>query len=246
MIHRLFPEPTGPLDDVQLEACYQWPVTDGLRANFVASLDGIIELDGQSGPLAAPADQAVFMTLRSLCDAILVGSGTVRAEHYGRVRLRADRRQRRTARNQSPLPALAVISDSADLDPNSHLFDATGDEPSAPIVITSEAAPAERVEALQASAEVVVAGERRVDAGAAAAALEERGYHRILCEGGRRVFGRLLAASLVDELCLSLAPTLAGPGHLQLAGCDPHPPYQLHLHELYEGDGLVMARYRAS
>ncbi|MBO0729908.1 MAG: pyrimidine reductase family protein [Acidimicrobiaceae bacterium] len=246
MIHRLFPEPTGPLDEVQLEACYEWTATDGLRANFVASLDGVIELGGRSDPLGAPVDQAVFMILRSLCDAILVGSGTVRAEHYGRVKLRPDRRERRAARQQSPLPALAVLSDSADLDPSSHLFDTTGEEPSAPLVLTSDAAPAERIKALRASAEVIVAGERRVDAAAAVAALQERGYHRILCEGGPRVLGRLLAAGLVDELCLTLAPTLAGPGHLNLAGWEPHQPYELRLHELYEGDGLLLARYRAA
>jgi len=240
----VFPDPRGPLDDVELEACYAWPETGGLRANFVTSLDGIVELGGRSGALGTPADQAVFMTLRSLCDAILVGSGTVRAEHYGRVGLRPDRRERRAARNQPPLPALAVLSDSADLDPSSDLFDATAGEPPR-IVLTSDGAPAERIKALRASAEVVVAGGGRVDPAAAVAALEERGYRRILCEGGPRVFGRLIAAGLVRELCLSLSPTLAGPGHLTLAGSEPHPAYPLRLHELYEGDGLLLARYHA-
>jgi riboflavin biosynthesis pyrimidine reductase len=246
VIRRLYPEPSGSLDEVELEACYAWPGTCRLRANFIASLDGIIELDGRSGALGTPADHAVFMTLRSLSDVILVGSGTVRAENYGPVALRADRQERRAARNQPSLPALAVVSDSADLDPQAKLFAAPRAEGSPLIVLTTDAAPARQVEGLRSSAEVVVAGDKRVDPVLALEALRERGYGRVLCEGGPGLFGRLLDARLVDELCLSLAPTLAGPGHLSLVGRDPHPPYRLQLHELYEGDGLLLARYASA
>ena len=40
--------------------------------------------------------------------------------------------------------------------------------------------------------------------------LHARGYRRVLAEGGPGVLGVLLAAGLVDELCLTLAPMLAG------------------------------------
>ena len=35
-----------------------------------------------------------------------------------------------------------------------------------------------------------------------------RGLHRVLCEGGPRLFGDLVAADRVDELCLTVAPVL--------------------------------------
>ena len=37
-----------------------------------------------------------------------------------------------------------------------------------------------------------------------------RGYHVLLCEGGPSVLGMCLAEELLDELFLTLAPTIAG------------------------------------
>ncbi len=52
---------------------------------MITSLDGSVTgSDGLSGSLNDAADHAVFATLRSLSDVILMGAGgTVRAEHYG-------------------------------------------------------------------------------------------------------------------------------------------------------------------
>ena len=43
-------------------------------------------------------------------------------------------------------------------------------------------------------------------------ALAERGHRRLLAEGGPRLLAQLIEASLVDELCLTIGPLLAGPG----------------------------------
>ena len=51
--------------------------------NMVASIDGATAVDGRSGGLGGPGDKAVFHALRAVADVILVGAGTVRAEHYG-------------------------------------------------------------------------------------------------------------------------------------------------------------------
>ena len=40
--------------------------------------------------------------------------------------------------------------------------------------------------------------------------LHERGMTRILCEGGPTLLDALVDADLVDELCVTLAPRLAG------------------------------------
>ena len=42
------------------------------------------------------------------------------------------------------------------------------------------------------------------------AALRAEGYRSILTEGGPHLFGQLLAAGLVEQLFLTLAPALAG------------------------------------
>ncbi|HRD11640.1 MAG TPA: dihydrofolate reductase family protein [Mycobacterium sp.] len=62
---------------------------------------------------------------------------------------------------------------------------------------------------LAGPADVVIAGESVVDIGAAVAALRRRGLRRILCEGGPTLLEELIARDLVDEMCLTISPTLA-------------------------------------
>jgi riboflavin biosynthesis pyrimidine reductase len=59
---------------------------------------------------------------------------------------------------------------------------------------------------------VIVAGEASVDLKAAVDALAERGHQRILTEGGPHLLAQLAGAGLLDELCLTFSPVLAGPG----------------------------------
>ena len=53
-------------------------------------------------------------------------------------------------------------------------------------------------------------GTGAVDLRAALKALGERGVNHVLCEGGPTLNTGLAAAQLVDELCLTLSPKLAG------------------------------------
>ncbi|MDQ6915032.1 MAG: dihydrofolate reductase family protein, partial [Actinomycetota bacterium] len=51
--------------------------------NFVASADGRAAFEGRSGALGDQADHELFHGLRGHADAVLVGTGTLRAERYG-------------------------------------------------------------------------------------------------------------------------------------------------------------------
>src|SRR5690606_15179555 len=106
-------------------------------------------------------------------------------------------------------PALVIVSGSLDLDPHSPAFAAA---PRRPVVLTHAAAPVARRSALEPVADVLVAGEARVNLAAGLALLRARGLAHILCEGGPHLLGALTAADLVDEMCLTLSPVLAGPG----------------------------------
>ena len=56
--------------------------------NFVASADGRATVDGGSSGLGDggdSGDRAIFRALRGCADAVLVGTGTLAAEHYGRL-----------------------------------------------------------------------------------------------------------------------------------------------------------------
>jgi riboflavin biosynthesis pyrimidine reductase len=205
-----------------------------LAVNMIATADGATAINGVSGPIGGPADKAVFAALRAAVDIVLVAAGTARAEDYGPARARPD---------GSPGPRLAVVTRSGSLDPAARLFSA-----GAPLVLTCGRCPSERHQALSAVAEVVVAGDDDVDPAAALAALADRGAKAVLCEGGPSLNGQLVAAGLVDEWCLTLAPLLgSGTSSRPAVGPDPAAgPATMRLAHLLEADGMLFARYLRS
>jgi riboflavin-specific deaminase-like protein len=238
-MRRLYPAPGVVADTPDLESEYLVAARRQVRANFVTSLDGMVEIDGRSGPLGGEADHAAFLAMRAVTDGILVGAGTVRQEKYGPVRLDAEVQARRRARLQAPLPRLAIVSNRADLDPAARVFAA--DPP--PLLLTTAAAVQHRPD-LAAVAEMVACGAQRVDIGAAIEQLHARNLGRILCEGGPTLLRSLLFAGLVDELCLTTAPRLLGAGHRSLLGDQPLPDaLSLRLTAVLEGDGMLLSRY---
>src|SRR5688572_25028274 len=164
---------SAPLSDGELIAAYATdPGGPWLRVNFVTSLDGAVATtDGYSAGLSGAADKRVFGLLRMLCDALLVGAGTLRHEGYGPLRLDPARRDWRRAHGRPELPTLVVLSRSLDLDPTLSAFAAA---PVRPIVVTTAAAPAGRRAALTAVADILEYGEREVDLPAALGALRQR------------------------------------------------------------------------
>jgi len=149
----------------------------------------------------------VFDTLRLLSDVILVGAGTVRAEGYGGIRVPEEDAAWRVRHGLAPQPTVAVVSARLELPPMHPVFQ---DPAARPIVVTHEAAPADRRRGLSAVADVLVCGADAIDVGRLPAALAERGFPQILCEGGPNLLGSLLAADRVDEFCLTVSPVLEG------------------------------------
>ncbi|MFJ3973976.1 pyrimidine reductase family protein [Streptomyces sp. NPDC090021] len=205
----------------ELADAYAYPAlaADGhwLRANMVSTLDGAAQHDGRSQPISGATDMRIFGTLRALADVVVVGAETVRQEGYRPARAREAFAARRAAAGQGPAPAIAVITASMDLDFSLPLFTS----PLVPtLVVTGAAAPSGRVaEAEAAGAEVVVAGDgASVDAARAVRELAGRGLRRQLTEGGPRLLGQFVAADVLDELCLTISPTLTAGGAQRIAG----------------------------
>jgi riboflavin biosynthesis pyrimidine reductase len=231
-----FPPDPVDLDDDALAAHYAYPTDPAapfVRVNFVTSADGAVSVAGLSGGLGSAADRRVFGVLRRLADVVLVGAGTVRAENYRGARLP-------TRGTDSP-PPITVVTGSAELDPESGLFTDTAVPP---IVLTLATAPRERRERLAAAGGDVVVLDR-LTPDALLAELARRGRHRVLCEGGPSLFGALIAADAVDELCLTVAPLLAGGSAGRITrGPAGSPPRPLRLVGQLQADGVLLLRYR--
>jgi Pyrimidine reductase, riboflavin biosynthesis len=210
-MRRLWPvADPGPLSDEDIVAAYPAPAGQRLlRVNFVSSVDGAVTLDGRSGPLGGPGDRRILGLLRVNCDAVLVAAGTVRVEGYSPLRTAEARRRLRIERGRTPDPVLVLVTRRLGFDPADPRFTQA---PQRPVVLTTEET-AQRVGNRFADvADVIGVGHEDVDLGAGLDALAERGLVHVLCEGGPHLFGSLIAADLVDELCLTLAPKLVGPG----------------------------------
>ena len=171
--------------------------------NMIATLDGRAAAEGSTRGLGGPADLEMLLELRVLADAVMVGSGTLRAEGYGQLMRRPERRARRLAAGLVADPPAVLISRDLDLPWTAPLFAAAGQ----PVLIYTRAG--ETTPPDTAAAVEVVALEA-LQARAVLADLRRRGIAVLLCEGGPTLNAWLLADNAVDELFLTLTSVLTG------------------------------------
>jgi riboflavin-specific deaminase-like protein len=206
--------------------------------NMVESVDGRAAIGGHSHALGSETDTLLLGELRTLADAVLIGSGTLRAEGYGRLVGNPERVARREAAGRAPTPPAVLLSRSLDLPWDAGLFAAAGQ----PVLICtgSDADPPD----VAAPLELI----RLADPSPAAALreLRGRGIRALLCEGGPTLNRALLAAGLVDELFLTLSPLLAGNAEAPriVEGADLPEPLGLALEWVLHDDDELYLRYR--
>jgi riboflavin biosynthesis pyrimidine reductase len=239
----------GPLPPAirQLAALYRneaGPTTAGrpwLRANMISSADGASALSGRSGGLGGPADRMIFTVLRSLTDVVLVGAGTARAEHYRPAAQTDLWAELRSDLGLAPVPPIAVVTASLNLEDCPRLLDSSPPT----ILITTASAPGGRAAALEGRARIIRVGHDRVDVGEAVTALAGLGYRQILAEGGPHLLGQLAEAGLVDELCLTISPMLAGgtAGRIVASSDEKAAATPLRLAHILADNGFLMNRY---
>jgi len=241
-MRQLIPEPQ-PWPEPDLPALYAYPghTRRWVRANMVASVDGLAQADGASRGLSGPADLRILRTLRGLADVVLVGGATVRTEGYGRpATAREEFAAARAAAGQPPAPAIAVVSASLELDFDSPLYTAAH---TPTITVTSADAPAERLALARKAGEVLITGGHRVNLAEAVDRLADSGRGRLLCEGGPRLLAGMAAAARLDEVCLSFSPQLRGGDGLRILDGVLPAALPLNLHTLLTEDGFLFARY---
>jgi riboflavin-specific deaminase-like protein len=162
------------------------------------SLDGrIATASGHSKYINGPAGLVHLHRLRSLVDAVVIGVGTALADDP-RLTVR---------RVAGPHPARVVLDPNGRLPKSAKVF--TGDGVRR-LLVTAEGTQCR----LAAEAEVIAlpAAGGRIPPPAILGALAERGFRRILIEGGADTVSRFLAAGCLDRLHVMVAPIIIGSG----------------------------------
>lgn len=209
-----------------------------------ASVDGYIDdATGTRLLLSNAADFDRVDEVRAGCDAILVGAGTIRRDDprlLVRSTARQDERQRRGLPAQ---PAKVTLTGSGDLDPSARFF-TVGDTEKL-VYAPSSVIPA-LSRRLGASATVVDGGEP-VEVRTMLTDLAGRKIGRLMVEGGSTVHTRFLAAGVVDEIHLVIAPFFVGdPGAARFVGPGRFPQdadNRMVLAEARQIDDVVLLRY---
>ncbi len=178
---------------------------------YAATLDGrIAAADGTSRWITGAEARADVHRLRAEADAVVVGSGTLRADDPQL----AARVEGATALVQ---PLRVVVDTAAAVKPGARILD--GAAPT--LVAVADDAAADHLTGPDCPAEVVrlprsPAG-RGLDIPALLAELYRRDVRSVLLEGGPTLAGSFVAAGAVDKVVGYLAPVLLGAGPAALA-----------------------------
>jgi 2,5-diamino-6-(ribosylamino)-4(3H)-pyrimidinone 5'-phosphate reductase len=202
-----------------------------LAINMVETVDGRAAVNGSAVGIGSATDHRLMMELRAEADVVLHGAGTVRADRLS-ARVPRDLLQRRVALGLPPQPVGAIVTRSGRLPPLHPYYETStivyvcSDNPVPIELPTVEVCRVHSVEDVLAD-------------------LARRGVRRVLCEGGPTLNSALLAARLIDEIFMTLAPKLAG-GENPLTlvnGPRIDPMLRLTLRSIVEQEGEVFLRY---
>jgi riboflavin-specific deaminase-like protein len=194
----------GALLDLYLPLCRGGPVTVG---HLGQSIDGYIATrTGDSSYVNGPENILHLHRMRALCDAVIVGAGTIAADD-----------PRLTTREVAgPNPVRVILDPRLRLPPNNRVFT---DGEAETFVICSADIAAERPRGSSFSRDIrrteiiaVPAVGADLDLGALLETLHARGLRRIFVEGGGTTVSRFLEAGLLDRLQIAIAPLIVGSG----------------------------------
>jgi riboflavin-specific deaminase-like protein len=162
------------------------------------SLDGYIATrDGESVWISGPDDLRHTHQLRALCDAVVVGAKTVRA----------DNPQLTTRLVDGPSPVRVVLDPDRRLGASYRVFH---DGPETLLLCAPEMTLADCPGRARVLA--VPRGPCGLDIPAILALLRRRGLRRIIVEGGGVTVARFLTAGALDRLHVTVAPLVMGGG----------------------------------
>lgn len=174
--------------------------------SVATSLDGYIDdASAQRLLLSNSADFDRVDQVRAESDAILIGARTLRTDNPRLLVNSAVRRADRVTAGKPEYPVKITVTASGELDPELRFWHTGGDK----LVYTTDSGAARLGDRLAGLAEVVALGPE-LSLAALVDDLGARGIGRLMVEGGTAMHTGFLAADLVDEIRLAIAPILVG------------------------------------
>lgn len=208
-----------------------------VRTNMVSTLTGSATMNQVSEEMGNDTDGKLFGALRDWADVVLVGAQTVRAEDYSGVKP--------AAAGSRPAP-IAVPTRSLDFHTDSSFLT---DFTTPPIFLLPHSSwndeeICKRIETIE------ITGAEICDAGAGSvqdylSVLKDRGFRRVLCEGGPGMIGQLVDADAIDQMYLTLDPHLSTGVETPMSTFEgEHSHRRMRLENVAaDDDGTVFLRY---
>lgn len=200
------------------------------------STDGFLD-DRSSSPLqlSNKADFAALDYERSLADAILVGGQTIRRDNPKLLVRDAELIQQRLDAGKPAQPIKVALTKSGDLPVKSAFF-TTGESDKIvfcpPEIINTKKEHYKNIHAFTRPQDVLTCLH------------ETCGVKRLLVQGGGQIISEFLAANLVDEIQLSIAPVILGQqGYAKWAHGNLLPTQSWHLQQTTQLDGIISLTY---
>jgi 2,5-diamino-6-(ribosylamino)-4(3H)-pyrimidinone 5'-phosphate reductase len=169
-----------------------------VTVNFAMSADGKLStVERRQVKISGPADFLRVDRLKAETDAIMVGIGTILADDPSLTVKSEDLRQwrRRMGWEENPL---RVVVDSAGRTPSDASVLRKG--PGKRVIGCSKAADPEAVKRLRPFADIIVAGDAKVDLAGLLSGLSGMGINKLLVEGGGTLLWSMFENRLVDEM----------------------------------------------
>lgn len=169
-------------------------------AHLGQSLDGrIATVCGASRHINGPENLTHLHRLRALCDAILVGAGTVEC----------DDPQLTTRRVSGPQPVRVVIDPQRRLSDERYLFQ---DQTTRTLLVCAEGLADQPVPGHAEVMGIPHDGQYHLPLQEILRRLRERGWFGLFVEGGGLTVSNFLKAGLLDRLQIAVAPLIIGSG----------------------------------
>ena len=193
----IFPPPvtdTSP-EELYLDLSFPDPPRDRpyVYLNMVSTVDGKASVSGGANKIGSDADRTVMRNLRSLSDAVMIGSGTLLAEKIS-LGVPQHLAETRSSLGKSSQPLAIIMSSNKDL-PLTNLIKP---EPHNTCVLGTEVAESRNSMDYIDIEEVF----RNLKLGYS--------IHYLLVEGGPSLNNSLISSGLVDEIFLTISPKVVG------------------------------------